>query len=248
MPLTFDHGLCDTFNGLETLQHVLEQPFGLLQLCDQAAAIAIAAAPALAAQDVGVHAVDLQSRHGLGVDRHFPHRLDLAHDHIRLDIARIDAVELRPRARIELQDQFARGLQFAVAALAQTLDLREVAGGQEFQVRGHNGTCQRQRRLVVELPQLQEQGFSQVARGHTWRIAGLQELECGLQVAIVDLQFGRQERVDLGQGHAQVAIVVERFDQCGYQAAILRRQAHQRDLLQQVLTQGGTGGGYLSAR
>ena len=76
--LAVNDGLRHAQYGFEALLHVLDQPLRFLQLRIQL----LGAAAAVALQDVGIHPVHAQARHGVGIQRGNPYALGLAHDHI----------------------------------------------------------------------------------------------------------------------------------------------------------------------
>ena len=136
MPLPVDDRLGHAQDRVEALLHVLDQPFRLLQLAGEL----LQAGVAVAVQDVGVHAVDAQLRHGVRVERRDPQALDLAHHHVG---QRYSASRRRKSSRP------GRGLRLVIRLLhrraarrrrsaAAFFSLKIVARGESIQVLRHD--------------------------------------------------------------------------------------------------------------
>ena len=167
MPLAIDDRLRYAQDRLEALLHILDEPLGFLQLAGELLQTRIA----VAMQDVGVHAVHPQPRHGVGVERNAPQAFQLAHDHIGNDEARLILGEPRPRPWIEAGDQGLRAAQSIVVAAEQFFQLGEITPGQQIEMVAHRGQrIVTVRRVGGERFELERQALSQVSRADTRRL------------------------------------------------------------------------------
>ena len=102
------------------------------------------------------------------------------------------------------------------------------------------GDRQRQRlarRVVAEHRQLQLQALAQRAGGHADGVEALHLVQHDKDVLFRGLDLRQQGLGDPGQGFAQVAVVFQRVDQCGADAAVARGEVRQVQLPQQVAVQ-----------
>ena len=173
--LPLDDGLRYPLNRLEALLHIFEQPFGFLQLVEQAAAAGSASgsrsAPAFTRQNVRIHAVDFEPWHRRRIDMHLPRAAGLAQNHVRGDIARVARAVLRAWARIQRQQQITRGLEHRIVAFAHAPQRSEVACCQKIQMRRCNFCRDGASDGGGNVAQLQAQALAQIACAHARRLA-----------------------------------------------------------------------------
>ncbi|MCY1229462.1 hypothetical protein D9M72_418260 [compost metagenome] len=242
--LTLDNGLRDTQDCVEPLLDVLDQPARLLQLLLQPGRAGLTLR---ATQDLRIHIVDAQPRHHIRIELRDPAAATLAHEHVRHHEVGFRTAVCMARVGRQRADQFVCGLQCHFIDLQRFLQPRVVAYCEQLQVVGND--VQRQFALrVLQAPQLQGQAFGGVARAHAGRVEALQQREDGVDFVDLEFEFFRQLRADLFKRRAQVAIVVERFDQEDGQALVARRDLQRRELFHQVLAQRGLGFAQLHRR
>ncbi|MNT24401.1 hypothetical protein D3C86_1331360 [compost metagenome] len=106
--LTFDNGLRNTQDRVESLLDVLDKPPRLLKLLLQARRPRFALR---AAQNLRIHVVDAQPWHDVRIERRDPPAAALAHEHVGHHEVGLGTVERMPRIRRQRANQFVSRLQ-----------------------------------------------------------------------------------------------------------------------------------------
>ena len=232
--LALDDRLRDPQDRLEPLLHVADQPLGFLQLRRELLRRRVAGAR----EDVRVDAVDAQLRHRRVVERGGPVAAHLAHDHVGHDVVRLGPRERRAGARVERPDELADRAHRGVVALQDALELRDVAVGEEVEVRLHDlerlGAPGRRHRQRLEL---QRERLAEAARAHARRLEALQVGERDRELLDLDAELLGKELRDLLERAAEDSVLVERVDERRDELPVALRQRQHAELLPQVVAQ-----------
>src|SRR5262245_14788606 len=240
--LAVDDGLGHAQYRIETLLHVLDQPFRLLQLAVEL----LGAGVAVALQDLGVEPVDAQPRHRIRVERCDPDALHLLDDDVRYDIARLLGGVIATGLGVESRDQLLHRAQHRIVAAQELPQAGEVARRERFQVIPDGiQRLAEMRRVLGQRCELQCQALPQVAGTHARRLEVLQVLERDLQLLQLDPQLRRKDSYQLVEALREIAVVVQRVDEEPDQACIALGQLRERELRQQVRPQRRRIRGYL---
>src|SRR5262249_26109631 len=148
----------------------------------------------VALEDLRVHPVDAQLRHGFGVQARNPHALHFLDDDVGHDVARLDRGVCGAGPGIEALDEVLRLAQLVFRALQRLAQLREVPRGKELQVLAYDVQGERAARYRLRhCEELQLEALRAVPRTDTGRIQVLHVLEADLQLVETDLELGGQQ-------------------------------------------------------
>ena len=245
--LAFHDRARDAQDGVEALLDVLDEPARFLQALWQAAGTVAL----VAAQGAGVAVVQVQARHHVGVEFDHEAAAAAAHHHVGHDGVALHLGKAAPGFGLEPGDDGQARAHAGFVAAAQGAQAFGVAPRQQIQ----RLVAQRQRGAgggaVAQFQHLQAQAFGQIACAHAGGVhllqvgqgAGQELFEFGLlrlalgggaRGAFAGVRWCDEGGGQFGQRLAEVAVVVQGFDQ-GVQRGLLGGwQAQAQRLLVQV--------------
>src|SRR6185437_15243159 len=94
-----------------------------------------------------------------------------------------------------------------------------------------------ERRARRQRTQLQREALGAIASADTRRLEALHVLERDVELVGLDLELRWKKLGDLLERRREIAVVVERIDQCGDDMPVAKRQVEQRELPVQMIAQ-----------